>query len=55
MIRHLNTARTKTERAPAMIADHGSRLGMRAGFVDHAEQANVRVRRHGAAALGDRA
>jgi len=33
--------------ASAMIGEYGSRLSMLEGFVGHAEQANVRVRRYG--------
>jgi sulfopropanediol 3-dehydrogenase len=30
-----------------MIGEYGSRLSMLEGFVGHAEQANIRVRRYG--------
>ena len=30
-----------------MIGEYGSRLCMREGFVGHAEQCNIRVRRYG--------
>tara|TARA_R110002020_G_scaffold41053_1_gene121013 strand:- start:3758 stop:5086 length:1329 start_codon:yes stop_codon:yes gene_type:complete len=36
-----------TDAASAMIGEYGSRLSMLEGFVGHAEQANVRVRRYG--------
>ena len=36
-----------TDEAAAMIGEYGSRLCMLEGFVGHAEQCNVRVRRHG--------
>jgi sulfopropanediol 3-dehydrogenase len=36
-----------TDAASAMIGEYGSRLSMLEGFVGHAEQANVRVRRFG--------
>ncbi len=36
-----------TDEASAMIGEYGSRLSMLEGFVGHAEQANVRVRRYG--------
>lgn len=36
-----------TDDASAMIGEYGSRLSMLEGFVGHAEQANVRVRRYG--------
>ena len=36
-----------TDGASAMIGEYGSRLSMLEGFVGHAEQANVRVRRYG--------
>lgn len=36
-----------TDKASAMIGEYGSRLSMLEGFVGHAEQANVRVRRYG--------
>jgi len=36
-----------TDTASAMIGEYGSRLSMLEGFVGHAEQANIRVRRYG--------
>jgi sulfopropanediol 3-dehydrogenase len=36
-----------TEDAAAMIGEHCSRLSVLEGFVAHAEQANIRVRRYG--------
>jgi sulfopropanediol 3-dehydrogenase len=36
-----------TDAASAMIGEYGSRLSILEGFVGHAEQANVRVRRYG--------
>lgn len=39
--------RIATDAAAAMIGEHGSRLCMLEGFVGHAEQCNVRVRRYG--------
>ena len=39
--------RILTDEASAMIGAYGSRLSMLEGFVGHAEQANVRVRRYG--------
>ena len=36
-----------TDAASAMIGEYGSRLSMLEGFVGHAEQANMRVRRYG--------
>lgn len=36
-----------TDSTSAMIGEYGSRLSMLEGFVGHAEQANVRVRRYG--------
>jgi sulfopropanediol 3-dehydrogenase len=36
-----------TDEASARIGEYGSRLSMLEGFVGHAEQANVRVRRYG--------
>lgn len=36
-----------SDQASAMIGEYGSRLSMLEGFVGHAEQANVRVRRYG--------
>ncbi|MFN3644539.1 MAG: histidinol dehydrogenase [Gemmobacter sp.] len=39
--------RITTDAAAAMIGEYGSRLCMLEGFVGHAEQCNIRVRRHG--------
>lgn len=39
--------RITTDAAAAMIGAYGSRLCMLEGFVGHAEQCNIRVRRHG--------
>lgn len=39
--------RITTDEAAAMIGEHGSRLCILEGFVGHAEQCNVRVRRYG--------
>ena len=39
--------RVTTDEASARIGAYGSRLSMLEGFVGHAEQANIRVRRHG--------
>jgi sulfopropanediol 3-dehydrogenase len=39
--------RVTTDEASAMIGEKCSRLCMLEGFVGHAEQANVRVRRYG--------
>ena len=36
-----------SDAASAMIGEYGSRLSMLEGFVGHAEQANIRVRRYG--------
>ena len=36
-----------TDAASAMIGEYGSRLSLLEGFVGHAEQANIRVRRYG--------
>jgi sulfopropanediol 3-dehydrogenase len=36
-----------TDEASATIGAYGSRLSMLEGFVGHAEQANIRVRRYG--------
>lgn len=36
-----------SDEASAMIGEYGSRLSMLEGFVGHAEQANIRVRRYG--------
>ena len=39
--------RVDTDEAAAMIGEYGSRLCMLEGFVGHAEQCNIRVRRYG--------
>jgi sulfopropanediol 3-dehydrogenase len=39
--------RVTTDEAAAMIGAYGSRLCMLEGFVGHAEQCNIRVRRYG--------
>ena len=39
--------RITTDAAAAMMGEYGSRLCMLEGFVGHAEQCNIRVRRHG--------
>ncbi|EPX84824.1 histidinol dehydrogenase [Rubellimicrobium thermophilum DSM 16684] len=39
--------RITTDRAAALVSSHGSRLCLLEGFVGHAEQCNLRVRRHG--------
>lgn len=39
--------RVTTDEAAAMIGEYGSRLCMLEGFVGHAEQCNIRVRRYG--------
>ena len=39
--------RVTTDAAAAMVGEYGSRLCMLEGFVGHAEQCNVRVRRYG--------
>ena len=39
--------RILTDEAATMIGEYGSRLCMLEGFVGHAEQCNIRVRRHG--------
>ena len=39
--------RVLTDEAAAMVGEYGSRLCMLEGFVGHAEQCNVRVRRYG--------
>ncbi len=39
--------RIATDEAAAMIGEYGSRLCMLEGFVGHAEQCNIRVRRYG--------
>jgi sulfopropanediol 3-dehydrogenase len=36
-----------SDEASAMVGEYGSRLSMLEGFVGHAEQANIRVRRYG--------
>jgi sulfopropanediol 3-dehydrogenase len=39
--------RVTTDEAATLIGEYGSRLCMLEGFVGHAEQCNIRVRRHG--------
>jgi sulfopropanediol 3-dehydrogenase len=39
--------RILTDEAAAMVGEYGSRLSMLEGFVGHAEQCNIRVRRYG--------
>ena len=39
--------RVTTDEAAAMVGEYGSRLCMLEGFVGHAEQCNIRVRRYG--------
>ncbi|MCA3599876.1 MAG: histidinol dehydrogenase [Methylobacterium sp.] len=39
--------RVTTDAAAALIGEYGSRLSMLEGFVGHAEQCNIRVRRYG--------
>ncbi|MCA3595219.1 MAG: histidinol dehydrogenase [Methylobacterium sp.] len=39
--------RVTTDEAAALIGEYGSRLSMLEGFVGHAEQCNIRVRRYG--------
>jgi len=39
--------RITTDAASAMIGEYGARLSMMEGFVGHAEQCNIRVRRYG--------
>jgi sulfopropanediol 3-dehydrogenase len=39
--------RVTTDAAAALIGEYGSRLCMLEGFVGHAEQCNIRVRRYG--------
>jgi sulfopropanediol 3-dehydrogenase len=39
--------RITTDAAATMVGEYGSRLCMLEGFVGHAEQCNIRVRRHG--------
>jgi sulfopropanediol 3-dehydrogenase len=36
-----------TDEAASLIGEYGSRLCMLEGFVGHAEQCNIRVRRYG--------
>ncbi|RFP85843.1 histidinol dehydrogenase [Rhodobacteraceae bacterium 63075] len=49
--------RITTDEAAAMVGEYGSRLCMLEGFVGHAEQCNIRVRRYGGrnVAYGDAA
>ncbi len=44
--------RVTTDEAAAMIGEYGSRLCLLEGFVGHAEQCNVRVRRYGGKNVG---
>ena len=44
--------RITTDAAAAMIGEYGSRLCMLEGFVGHAEQCNIRVRRYGGRNVG---
>ncbi|MGL5117518.1 MAG: histidinol dehydrogenase [Beijerinckiaceae bacterium] len=44
--------RILTDEAATMIGEYGSRLCMLEGFVGHAEQCNIRVRRHGGRNVG---
>jgi len=39
--------RVTTDEAAALVGEYGSRLSMLEGFVGHAEQCNIRVRRYG--------
>ncbi len=39
--------RIETDEAAKLVGEYGSRLCMLEGFVGHAEQCNVRVRRYG--------
>ena len=39
--------RVTTDAAAALVGEYGSRLCMLEGFVGHAEQCNIRVRRYG--------
>ena len=39
--------KVKTDKAASLIAEYGSRLSILEGFVGHAEQCNLRVRRYG--------
>ena len=39
--------RIETDEASALVGRYASRLSLLEGFVGHAEQANVRVRRYG--------
>ena len=41
-----------TDAAATMIGEYGSRLCMLEGFVGHAEQCNIRVRRYGGKNVG---
>jgi sulfopropanediol 3-dehydrogenase len=41
-----------TDAASAMIGEYASRLCLLEGFVGHAEQANIRVRRYGGRNVG---
>jgi sulfopropanediol 3-dehydrogenase len=44
--------RITTDAAATMIGEYGSRLCMLEGFVGHAEQCNIRVRRYGGKNVG---
>ncbi|TPK62423.1 histidinol dehydrogenase [Mesorhizobium sp. B2-4-15] len=44
--------RIETDEASALIGQYGSRLSLMEGFVGHAEQANIRVRRYGKRNVG---
>ncbi|BCH08409.1 histidinol dehydrogenase [Mesorhizobium sp. 131-3-5] len=44
--------RILTDEASALIGEYGSRLSLMEGFVGHAEQSNIRVRRYGGRNVG---
>jgi len=44
--------RVETDEASALVGEYCSRLSMLEGFVGHAEQANIRVRRYGGRNVG---
>ncbi len=44
--------RVTTDAAATLIGEYGSRLCMLEGFVGHAEQCNIRVRRYGGKNVG---
>ncbi len=44
--------RIETDEAAALVGEYGSRLCMLEGFVGHAEQCNIRVRRYGGKNVG---